>query len=268
VVYDVRDTLSILEMAGHVTSFDATLRGQFLHGRHETHAPTGGDGMTSALVRAGAAFTGILLLGGAWLLLARPLSEALDAMGTARVATLSPSPFGWNGDWLQFGPPIAGPSEPFVLREPGIDPQFRSLDLSAPGPLYGHAAEIGEDGSGRLVLTSAGKRFVLALRTGRSLPVQDGERAMPEYVAEPGDQASLTIERSLLAWPAPFALNVVGFGGGAATWKRHVYYRLSWLKASGARLAMLWAGEQPYDPVNLWGAPAASLAKVEIRQAP
>ena len=58
----------------------------------------------------------------------------------------------------------------------------------------------------------------------------------------------------------------MGLGGSATTWKRHVYYRLSWVKASGARLSMLWAGEQPYDRFTLWRAPGMFLVEVEIRQ--
>jgi hypothetical protein len=44
-----------------------------------------------------------------------------------------------------------------------------------------------------------------------------------------------------------------------------VYYRLSWVKASGARLTMLWMGEQPYDGTNGWHAPGSFLMQVEIR---
>jgi len=224
--------------------------------------------MNAALVRAGAALAGLLLLGAAWFALARPLSVLVDALGTAPVASLSTSPFGWNGVWLQFGPPRGGLRTPFVLHMPGIDPQFRALGLTGPGPQYGAAATLGEDPGGRLNLSSGRKRFTLGVRSGRSVPAEGDDPATPEFVAESGDQTSLTIERSLLAWPAPFVLNVVGFGGGGATWKRHVYYRLSWIKASGARLSMLWEGEQPYDPVNLWGAPGAFLTNVDIREAP
>jgi hypothetical protein len=56
----------------------------------------------------------------------------------------------------------------------------------------------------------------------------------------------------------------VGLGGTATKWQRHVYYRLSWIKASGARLSLLGAGEQPYEGVNLWRAPGSFLVKVDI----
>ena len=213
----------------------------------------------------GAAAAAILVLGLLWLANARRLSELLDAAMTVRVASLSPSPLGWNGTWLQFGPPLGAVGENFVGRDPAIDRQFRSLGLTGPGPLYVSAAQIAVDPAGRLVVSAGGKSFVLAARTGTKLPVEAGDRAMPEFAAEPGDSAALVIERSLLAWPTPFEMNVVGLGGTATTWKRHVYYRLSWIKASGARLAMIWMGEQPYDKVNLWRAPGSLLIKVDIQ---
>jgi hypothetical protein len=91
------------------------------------------------------------------------------------------------------------------------------------------------------------------------------DRQMPEFAAEPGYETTLVIERSLLAWPTPFEINFVGMGGTATTWRRHVYYRLSWVKTSGTRLSILWVGEQPYDGVNLWRSPEAILTQVEIR---
>lgn len=221
--------------------------------------------MRSIAILSGAAVAAVLLLGLVWLVMASYLSEMVDGMTTAHVASLSPSPFGWNGTWLQFGPPIGKVNENLVGRMPGIDAQFRSLDLTRPGPSYGSAAEIVVDGEGRLVLSAGGKSFVLAARTGSYLPVDAGGRDMPEFAAEPGDSASLVIERSVLAWPTPFEINVVGMGGTPTTWKRHVYYRLLWVKASGARPSMSWAGEQPYDAVNLWRAPRLFLKEVEIR---
>ncbi len=216
------------------------------------------------LVRGGVAVAALLLLGMLWLVTARRLTELADAVATVHVVSLSPSPFGWNGTWLQFGPPIGEIRENFVGHLPGIDPQFRSLDLTGPGPLYGPAAHITLNAEGRLVLSGGGKNFVLGIRTGNHLPSVSGEPQMPEYAMEPGDRAWLNIERSLLAWPTLFELNVVGMGGTGTTWKRHVYYRLSLVKASGARLTMLWDGEQAYDPVNFWHAPGSFLVKVDF----
>jgi hypothetical protein len=220
--------------------------------------------MRSMLLRSGAVLAAFFVLGLLWLVMARHLSELVDRVATVRVASLSPSPFGWNGTWLQFGPPIGEVRENLVGQMPGIDPQFRSLDLTGRGPLYGPTAEIAVDATSRLVLSACGKSFVLGTRTGSYLAGDIGEPDLPEYAAEAGDSASLVIERSLLAWPTPFEMNVVGMGGTATTWKRHVYYRLSWVKASGARLSMVWEGEQPYDRVNLWRVPGSFLVKVDI----
>ncbi len=214
------------------------------------------------LLRGGVAFAVLLVLGVLWLATARHLTELIDGVTTVRVASLSPSPFGWNGTWLQFGPPVGPVNEPLVGRTKELIPQFRSLGLDAPGPLYGRAAQIAVDTTGKLVLSAGGRSFLLGVRTGRSLKAGDDD--LPEFAAEPGDNATLVIERSLLPWPTPFELNVVGMGGTATTWKRYVYYRLFWTKPSGARLALLWAGEQPYDGNNLWRAPGAFLVKVDI----
>ena len=61
--------------------------------------------MRSILIRGGVAVAAVLFLCLLWLVMARHLSELLDGVPTVRVASLSPSPFGWNGTWLQFGPP-------------------------------------------------------------------------------------------------------------------------------------------------------------------
>jgi hypothetical protein len=63
---------------------------------------------------------------------------------------------------------------------------------------------------------------------------------------------------------------VTGLG---SSWRRHLYYRLSWKKKSGAELAMLWRFEQGYDAVNGWkaagnGDGATGLIRVDIRPAP
>lgn len=221
--------------------------------------------MHAFLIRGGMVVAVAVILGIVWLVTARQLSELVDAVTTVRVANLSPSPFGWNGVWLQFGPPLGDVKESLVGRMPGIDPQFRGLSLTGPGPNYGLAAEIAVNAGGRLVLSAGGKSFVLGARTGKDLPTDAGDHDMPEFAAEPGDRASLVIERSMLAWPTPFEFNVVGMGGSNKSWERHVYYRLSWVKASGAQLDMLWVGEQPFYGADLWGAPGSFLTTVEIR---
>ena len=143
--------------------------------------------MRSILIRGAAAV--VLLLGLLWLVMARQLSELLDTVTTVRVASLSPSPFGWNGTWLQFGPPLGDVGENLIGRLRAIDPQFRTLDLTGQGPLYGSAAEIAVDAEGKLVLSASGKSFVLAARTGSYVSGDAGDSDMPEFAAELGDSA-------------------------------------------------------------------------------
>jgi hypothetical protein len=224
--------------------------------------------MRTMLIRIGAAVAAALLLSLLRLAKGRDLSEVIDAVATKPMASLSPSPFGWNGIWLQFGPPLGIVRESLVGRMSGIDPQFRSLDLTGPGPLYGNGADLVVDADGRLILSYGGRGFVLGVRTGGHIQVEAGDAEIAEFVSEVGDRASLVIERSFLAWPTLFEINFVGLGGTATTWKRHIYYHLLWVKASGARLTMMWAGEQSYDSVNLWRAPGSFLTKVEIREPP
>jgi len=223
--------------------------------------------MRSLLLRFLAVLAVAAALGLVWLVFARQLSQQVDKISVARVATLSASPFGWNGTWLQFGPPV-GPVEPrFVGDLPGWDAQFSGLSLTGPGPNYGSAAAIAVEPAGRLVLSAGGKSFLLGLRADGGIPTPGGGGPdMPAFAAEPGDAVTLTVERSLMAWPTPFS---GGFMPGTpSTWSRHVYFHLVWRKASGARLDMLWAGEQGYDGASGWRAPSGFLVRVDIRPAP
>ena len=131
-----------------------------------------------------------------------------------------------------------------------------SAAFASTGDLQAKKISFSEVGSGLYAFTAEGD-------PNSGIIVGEDCCLVMDAQATPG-LASLVIERGL-AWPAPFELDVVGMGGAATTWKRHVYYRLSWVKASGARLAMVWAGEQPYDSANLWRAPGAFLVKVDIR---
>jgi hypothetical protein len=65
-----------------------------------------------------------------------------------------------------------------------------------------------------------------------------------------GDDASITTRHSVLSWPTPFDFNFMT--GQSPSWKRHLYYRLSWKKASGAKLEMLWRFEQYFYSGNGW----------------
>src|SRR6516165_626391 len=110
-----------------------------------------------------------------------------------------------------------------------------------------------------------GFNFVLGPRAGT---VPGDDRPIPAFAAEAGDKTSLVFESSLLGWPAPFTLAGTYLSGAPTTWMRHLYYRLSWRKASGAQLAMVWRCEQGWERINGWhNFGFAELIQVEIRPA-
>src|SRR5690242_14447112 len=65
-----------------------------------------------------------------------------------------------------------------------------------------------------------------------------------------GDTATLSIEHSAIAWPNFFEVNYMT--GNSPKWKRYIYRKLSWTKASGAKLEMLWRYEQFYYANDGW----------------
>jgi hypothetical protein len=208
----------------------------------------------------------IAALAALWLVTARWCSLLVDEIYTAPMATLASSPIGWNGAYLQFGADTIGTQDPRVWDGPGL-PGAHVLDLSGPGPDYKAAAIVEVDDQNRLTIAAGARRIVLGARAG-DLSGSDGP--IPAYAADSDDKTALTVEKSLLSWPTPFDLNFMT--GRGSTWRRHLYYRLSWTKASGARLTMLWRFEQGYDPVNGWRSPgdgdgATGLIEVDIRPA-
>jgi hypothetical protein len=104
------------------------------------------------------------------------------------------------------------------------------LEFSGPGPDYKQAASLEINANNQLILAAGGRSFVLGSRAGT---IQGDDEPIPAFAAEPGDTTSVTLERSLLGWPAPFSLAGAYLSGPPMTWLRHLYYRLSW--AHGAR---------------------------------
>jgi hypothetical protein len=78
----------------------------------------------------------------------------------------------------------------------------------------------------------SGRAGLLGSRAGT---IQGDDEPIPAFAAEPSDKTSVTLERSLLGWPALFSLAGTYLSGPPTTWLRHLYYRLSWIKDSGAR---------------------------------
>ncbi len=217
--------------------------------------------MLSFSLRAGIAIVVLAML---WLFTARWCSLLLDHLYTPPLATLPASPLGWNGVYLQFGPSLPGMLGPKGWQGAELVAGPHILDLGGPGPGYAPAAILEIDTEDRLVLAADGRRFVLGPRAGT---IPGADEPVPAFTAEAGDKTSLTLERSLLSWPTPFEFNFMT--GQSPSWRRHLYYRLSWEKASGARLEMLWRFEQGFDAVNGWRAAGqGGLMRVEIRPTP
>jgi hypothetical protein len=74
------------------------------------------------------------------------------------------------------------------------------------------------------------------------------DKPIPAFAAEPGDTASITLDRSLLGWPGAVLLGHDPIERAPTTWLRHLYYRLYWEKASGARLDMVWRPPNRVSP--------------------
>ena len=221
--------------------------------------------MRSLATRGGLAAVALATLWLLWFFTAQWCSLLIDRVYTVPLVVVQPTPFGWNGTYLQFGSAIPG-----MLGLTGFNrgeqlTGAHLLELSGPGPDYKQAADLEINANDRLVLAAGGRSFVFGSRNGM---IPGDDKPIPAFAAEPGDTASVALERSLLDWPAPFSFAVTLLSGPPTTWMRHLYYRLSWEKASGARLDMVWRCEQGYEAINGWhNFGFAELIQVEIRPA-
>ena len=224
------------------------------------------SGIRLIAIRVALAALALVALWGVWRFTAERWSLLVDRVYTARVLVIRSTPFGWNGTSLQFEDAIPG-----LVGLTGFNPGERLagahlLGLSGPGPEYRQVATFEVDANSQLELFAGGRRFVLGARAG-TVPGDDGP--IPAFAAEPGDTTSLVLESSLLGWPAPFTLAGTYLSGAPTTWMRHLYYRLSWRKASGAQLAMVWRCEQGWERLNGWhNCGFEELIRVEITPAP
>lgn len=71
-----------------------------------------------------------------------------------------------------------------------------------------------------------------------------------DFKPDSGDMVSITLRRSRVAWPRPFAFNLLG--GRDATAGRYIYRRLTWRKPSGSQLEVVWRDQQKYLAPNGW----------------
>ena len=207
--------------------------------------------MRTILIRTAVA---LLVLPPLWFFAAKWMAGQIDRIDTVRVATIPASPVGWSGIWLEFGAkagPFDGPKDGW--NGPDLSLGNYSLTLDGPPPDYQPIVKIAVDPSNRLIATAHGHSFVLGVLAG-TRPYLDG--TIPIYAAEPGDKASLTLERSLLSWPTPFETNWMT--GYVHSWYRYFTYRLTWEKASGERLEMVWRFQQGYNNRDGWSGPGGT----------
>jgi hypothetical protein len=139
-----------------------------------------------------------------------------------------------------------------VLHVDDIDLSLNEVALGGATPSMGTTKD------GQLALSFGGKVFPFG-------PAQDDKLSAK---LSGGDAAEISIEHSVLAWPNFFEINFMS--GNSPKWKRHIYQRLIWKKANGARLEMLWRYEQFYYAGNGWTAAfmtrpgSTGLIRVEI----
>jgi hypothetical protein len=168
--------------------------------------------MRSLATRGGLAAVALATLLLLWFFTAQWCSLLIDRVYTAPMVVVQPTPVGWNGSYLQFGSATPG-----ILGLKGFNrgellTGAHLLHLTGPGPDYKQVASFDINANDQLVLAAGGRSFVLGSRAGM---IPGDNKPIPAFAAEPGDTASITLERSLLGSPAPFSLAVTLLSGTA-----------------------------------------------------
>jgi hypothetical protein len=157
-----------------------------------------------------------------WLFVARQVSMVLDRLVTLPLRTLPVTPLSYS---------------PGTIR-------IADLLLSFAARSGNDAIGVDSDSSGRVALTIDGRAFALGTRIGA--PTTTGF----DFAPDQGDRLSLTVDRSIVSWPTPLDFNFMT--GHSPSWRRHLYYRLRWTKASGAGLTLVWRFEQYFYDSDGW----------------
>jgi len=173
------------------------------------------------IIRWAIALAGVAI---AWLLGARQLSLLLDQLYTPRLYALPASPLAYSLNSLSIG---------------GLPLDFyadvRTIDV-----------HVYCDSGNRVTLASGGRLFAMGVCTRRDAK-GTGEF---EFIPDPGDDVSLIVDRGILSWPTLLEMNFMT--GKSPSWRRNLYYRFVWKKASGAKLAMVWRFEQGFYSDDGW----------------
>jgi hypothetical protein len=179
--------------------------------------------MRKILITLGILIAFIIAILASWIFEGRQISLFLDRFGTIEMTSARINSVAYNG------------------RGTGGTLRVNDLELSL-NDRNDPAPSIGTTKNDQLGLANGGKVFAFG-------PARSEEENLAT-VPPAGDDASIQIRRSILSWPTPFEINFMT--GRSPSWKRHLYYRLLWKKASGAKLEMLWRYEQYFYPGNGW----------------
>ena len=147
------------------------------------------------------------------------------------------------------------------------------FDLTGPRPDYKQVGSFDINANNQLVLVAGDRSFVLGSRAGM---IPGDDKSIPAFAAEPGDTASITLERSLFGWPVAVLLGHDPIERAAddlvtpSLLSLILGQGLRLLgKASGARLDVVWRCEQGWELISGWHSFGfAELIQVEIRPAP
>jgi hypothetical protein len=179
--------------------------------------------MRKILITLGILVVLVVVTLGAWIFEGRQISLFLDRFGTTEMTSARVSSIVYNG------------------RGTGGTLRVNDLELSL-NDRNDPAPSIGTTKNDQLAVANGGKVFAF----GPARPEDVNLVTVPPA----GDDASIQIRRSILNWPPPFEINVMG--GPSPSWKRHVYYRLLWKKPSGEKLEMVWRYEQYFYRGTGW----------------
>jgi hypothetical protein len=186
----------------------------------------------------------VAALAAMWLSAGRQIVSLADDLAMVRVAALPAGPFVYSPSTLNVG------DQMLETTAPGATTSDISLDI---------------DASRRVFLRSGDQTFPLGRRT--DTPDNSG-RPTILFVPEAGDDVTFGVTRSVLAWPTPFDFNFMT--GRAPSWRRYVYYTLTWRKQNGDTLDLVWRYEQWFYNGDGWQSPtmtqvgATGLVRVSI----
>lgn len=160
-----------------------------------------------------------------WLWRGRDLVTLADRFKTVETASRSIDTIAYNGDGS------------------GGTLQINDVTLSLNEVhLPGGKPNVGTTLDGQLALSYAGRVFAFG-----QIPIQNQQLVANRA---DGDTAILSIEHSTLAWPNFFEVNYMT--GNSPKWKRYIYRKLTWTRANGAKLQMLWRYEQFFYANDGW----------------